>query len=62
MLNIAVISIRLNDEKERILKNYTKSKRMTISQYIKNILFAEIEEEFDLEVCKDYLERKEKNK
>ena len=56
---MSVVSIRFNDEEEEILKNYVKSKGLNLSQYIKNIIFEKIEEEYDLEVCKEYLKAKE---
>ena len=56
---MSVVSIRFNDDEEEILKNYVKSKGLSLSQYIKNIIFEKIEEEYDLEVCKEYLKAKE---
>ena len=56
---MSVVSIRFNDDEEEILKNYVKSKGVNLSQYIKNIIFEKIEEEYDLEVCKEYLKAKE---
>ena len=44
---MSVVSIRFNEEEE-ILKNYVKSKGLNLSQYIKNIIFEKIEEEYDL--------------
>lgn len=57
---MSVISIRFNDEEEEILKNYVKSKGISLSQYIKNTIFEKIEEEYDLEVIQEYLKNKEK--
>ena len=44
---MSVVSIRFNDEEEEIVKNYVKSKETDLSQYIKNIIFEKIEEEYD---------------
>ena len=51
---MSVVSIRFNDEEEEIVKNYVKSKGTNLSQYIKNIIFEKIEEEYDLQAVKEY--------
>lgn len=55
---MSVVSIRFNDEEEEIVKNYVKSKRTNLSQYIKNIIFEKIEEEYDLKIVQEYLKAK----
>ena len=55
---MAVISIKFNNEEENIIKNYTKTKGFSISQLIKDTLMERIAEEYDLEVCKEYLKMK----
>ena len=55
---MSVVSIRFNDEEEEILKNYVKSKEINLSQYIKNIIFEKIEEEYDLKLVQEYLKAK----
>ena len=55
---MSVVSIRFNDEKEEIVKNYVKSKGTNLSQYIKNIIFEKIEEEYDLKLVQEYLKAK----
>ena len=55
---MSVVSIRFNDEEEEILKNYVKSKEINLSQYIKNIIFEKIEEEYDLKSVQEYLKTK----
>ncbi|MHB9334635.1 type II toxin-antitoxin system RelB family antitoxin [Fusobacterium polymorphum] len=55
---MSVVSIRFNDEEEEILKNYVKSKEINLSQYIKNIIFEKIEEEYDLKSVQEYLKVK----
>ena len=57
---MSVISIRFNSEEENVIKNYAKAKGFSISQLIKETLMEKIEEEYDLEVCKEYLKAKEK--
>ena len=55
---MSVVSIRFNDEEEEIVKNYVKSKGTNLSQYIKNIIFEKIEEEYDLKSVQEYLKAK----
>lgn len=55
---MSVVSIRFNEEEEEILKNYVKSKEINLSQYIKNIIFEKIEEEYDLKSVQEYLKVK----
>ena len=55
---MSVVSIRFNDEEEEIVKNYVKSKGTNLSQYIKNIIFVKIEEEYDLKLVQEYLKAK----
>lgn len=55
---MSVVSIRFNDEEEKILKNYIKSKGINLSQYIKNTIFEKIEEEYDLKSVQEYLKAK----
>ena len=55
---MSVVSIRFNDEEEEIVKNYVKSKGTNLSQYIKNIIFEKIEEEYDLNLVQEYLKAK----
>jgi len=58
---MSVVSIRFNDEEEEIVKNYVKSKGTNLSQYIKNIIFEKIEEEYDLKLVQEYLKAKSEN-
>lgn len=54
-----VISIRFNNEEEKLIKEYVESKGFTVSQFIKDLLFKQIEEEYDLEIVQEYLKEKE---
>lgn len=55
---MSVVSIRFNDDEEEILKNYVKSKWVSLSQYMKNTIFEKIEEEYDLKSVQEYLKAK----
>ncbi|AVQ17310.1 type II toxin-antitoxin system RelB family antitoxin [Fusobacterium gonidiaformans] len=56
---MSVISIRFNNKEERLIKEYVESKGTTVSQFIKDLLFKQIEEEYDLEIVQEYLKEKE---
>ncbi len=56
---MAVISIRFNDDEERVIRKFVESKGFTVSQYIKNLIIEQIEDEYDMEICKEYLKSKE---
>lgn len=56
---MSVISIRFNPEEERLIKEYVESKGATVSQFIKELLFKQIEDEYDLEIVREYLKEKE---
>lgn len=55
---MSVISIRFNNEEERIIKEYVASKGFTVSQFIKELLFEQIEAEYDLKIVQEYLKDK----
>lgn len=56
---MSVISIRFNNEEEKIIKKYIETKGTNISQYIKDLLFQQIEDEYDLKIVQEYLKEKE---
>lgn len=56
-----VLSVRVTEEEEAIIKNYAKSKNNSISQMIKKIILEKIESEYDFQVCNEYLVEKEKD-
>lgn len=59
---MSVISIRFNNKEERLIKEYVESKGTTVSQFIKDLLFKQIEEEYDLEIVQEYLKEKEEGR
>ncbi|MGF6906217.1 type II toxin-antitoxin system RelB family antitoxin [Fusobacterium sp. PH5-44] len=59
---MSVISIRFNEEEEEIIRKYIESKGTNISQYVKELIFNSIEDEYDLKVLKDYEKRISENK
>jgi len=57
---MATISVRLSGEEELLLKKYVETKGTNVSQFIKEMIFEVIEDEYDREVLQDYLEREAK--
>ena len=55
---MSVISIRFNDDEEKIIKKYVESKGKSVSQFIKEMLFEKLEDEYDFAICKEYLKEK----
>lgn len=56
---MGVIYVRVNSKEKKMIKNFLKTKGLTASQYIKKMLFEQMENEYDLKVVKDYLKAKE---
>lgn len=50
---MSMISVRLNDEGTRIIKEYTKAKNMTISALVRDAVLERIEDEIDLQLLND---------
>ena len=59
---MSVISIKFNEEEEKVIKKFIESKGFSVSQYIKDLIFEKIEDECDLEIYKEYLKAKEERK
>lgn len=56
---MSVISIRLNENEEKVIKKYIEAKGLSVSQYIKDLIFEKIEDEYDLEVIQEYVKSKD---
>lgn len=56
---MSVISLRLNENEEKILKEVSEFEGMGISSYIKKIIFERLEDEYDIKLAdrayKNYL-------
>lgn len=59
---MGVISVRFNKEEEEIIRKYIESKGTNISQYVKELIFDNIEDEYDLKILKNYEKRKAESK
>ncbi len=54
----SMIAIRVNDEEKKAISKVSKLNNCGISSWIKKTIFEKIEDEYDLNVIKDYEERK----
>lgn len=54
-----MISVRLNSEDEKIIKKFSKSKNMTVSEFVRSAALKAIEDEYDIDAVKEYLENKD---
>ena len=53
------ISIRFSENEYTLVSQYVESKGVTISQYIKEILLEEIEDEYDATIANTYVQEKD---
>ena len=53
------ISIYFSENEYYLVNQHVKSKGLTISQYIKAMLFEEIENEYDVSIVNEYLEERD---
>ncbi len=54
-----MLSIRCTKEDEKMIKRYAASKNKSVSEFLREVAIEKIQEEYDLEVIRDYLENKE---
>ncbi|MCI7344269.1 MAG: DUF6290 family protein [Fusobacterium necrophorum] len=47
---MSVVSLRLNEKEEKVLKEFAEFENIGISTYIKKILFEKLEEEYELKL------------
>ena len=63
---MSVVSIRFNDEEEKVIKKFIESKGFSVSQYIKDLIFEKIEDEYDIKVgeeaYKEYVDSGKKSR
>ena len=55
------VSLRLNEEEERLIKKYAEIKNMSLSELFRNALIEKIEDEYDLKLYKKAVEEYKKN-
>lgn len=52
------ISFRVTDEEKRLMDNYAKINSVNLSDAIKNAFFEKLEDDYDLEVVRQYEAKK----
>lgn len=55
------ISVRLNNEDEKLIKAYAKINNMSLSELIRKAIMEKIEDEYDLECYKKAMEEYKEN-
>ena len=53
-----MLSVRLTPEDERLIKRYAEFNDMTVSEFVRKATMERIEEEYDLEILKEYEDRR----
>ncbi|CDZ74893.1 Hypothetical protein ING2D1G_0734 [Peptoniphilus sp. ING2-D1G] len=53
---MTTITIRLSEEDKELFKRVSENKNMTLSDWARNTLVESIEDEYDLEVIREYEE------
>lgn len=56
------VTIRFSDEEIKIIREYAKLCRCSVSEIIKKLVFEKIDDEIDLHSIKEYEELKKKGK
>lgn len=54
-----MISIRVSQEKEKMIKDYSALKGKTVSDFLGEAIFEKIENEHDMKIYQQYLESRE---
>ena len=53
-----MLSLRLSNEDERLIRNYARYNQLTVSEFLRMAALERIENEYDLQALKEYEERK----
>lgn len=56
------ISIHLTESEYNLVRQHIENKGLSISQYIKAMLFEEIEDDYDVSIINEYLQEKDSMK
>lgn len=59
-INMSTITVRMNDEEERMYKEYAILKNIPLSTLLKEALQEKIEDEFDIKLILEYEQKLEK--
>ena len=55
-----MLSIRCSSEDENLIKKCAAIKKQSVSEFLRQAALEKIEDEYDLKLVKDYLDKKEK--
>ena len=55
-----MLSIRCSSEDEKLIKKFAAIKKQSVSEFLRQAALEKIEDEYDLKLVKDYLDKKEK--
>ena len=55
-----MISIRCSSEDENLIKKFAAIKKQSVSEFLRQAALEKIEDEYDLKLVKDDLDKKEK--
>lgn len=58
---MSVISLRLNENEEKLLREVAEFEGMGLSSYLKKIIFERLEDEYDLKIANEAYEKHMKN-
>jgi predicted DNA-binding protein len=59
---MAYVSLRMTEQEKTFLDDYARLNGSTISDVVKRAVFEKIEDELDIAVARDYIERKARGK
>ena len=52
------ISIHFTESEYKLIRQHIESKGLTVSQYVKTMLLEEIEDDYDMSIVNEYIQRK----
>ena len=55
-----MLAIRCSSEDENLIKKFAAIKKQSVSEFLRQAALEKIEDEYDLKLVKDYLDKKEK--
>ena len=55
-----MLSIRCSSEDENLIKKFAAIKKQSVSEFLRQAALEKIEDEYELKLVKDYLDKKEK--
>lgn len=62
VLSMSTVTVRLNEEEERIFKEYARLMNMPLSTLLKQTLEEKLEDEFDMQLIAEYEKDRQNNR